>query len=72
LVKLEHFERFVFILTVLESYPDRECASLMNCSKHDVVEARVRALRQFGKVRPASAASLIQQPATTGASFSDS
>jgi hypothetical protein len=46
----------------------------MNCSKHDVVEARVRALRQFGKVRPASAASLIQQPATiaTGASFSDS
>jgi hypothetical protein len=47
-VKLEPFERFVFVLSVLESYPDRECASLLNCRKQDVVAARMRVLQQFG------------------------
>lgn len=44
---LEPFERFVFVIAVLESYPERECASLLNCRKHDVVEARIRVLQQF-------------------------
>ena len=48
LAKLEPFERFVFVLSVLESYPDRECANLLSCRKQDVRDARVRALQQIG------------------------
>lgn len=56
LATLVPFERFVFILTVLEKYPDRECATLLNCRVHDVVQARTRVLRQFAAYGPASEA----------------
>jgi DNA-directed RNA polymerase specialized sigma24 family protein len=73
LMKLQPFERFVFVLTVLESYPDRESASLLNCRKQDVAEARLSALEQIGKHQPASTAPLIHSSAefATAASFSD-
>ena len=47
--RLQPFDRFVFVMSVLESYPNRECAVLLNCSVEDVVKARNRALLQIAK-----------------------
>lgn len=63
LVKLEPFERFVFVLSLLESYPDRECASLLNCTMQDVLEARVKALQEVGASHAVSTASFLLQSA---------
>ena len=45
---LEDLERFVFVMSVLESYSDHECALLIGCSLRDVREARIRALERMG------------------------
>ena len=45
---LEPFERFVYVMTVLERYSDHECSLLLGCSRRDVLAARTRALRQVG------------------------
>jgi len=51
---LEDFERFVFVMTVLERYSDHECALLLSCLIRDIREARVRALEQIAaSVSPA-------------------
>jgi len=39
---LADFDRFVFVITVLEHYPDHDCALLLGCSPRQVGEARVR------------------------------
>lgn len=44
ILQLDTFERFVFVLSVLESYSDKECASLLNCRPEEVAESRVQAL----------------------------
>ena len=41
---LGDFERFVFVMSVLERYSEHECALLLSCSPHDVREARARAI----------------------------
>jgi hypothetical protein len=46
---LEDFERFVYVLSVLEGYPDREIAVLMVISTREVQEARLRALLRIGE-----------------------
>jgi DNA-directed RNA polymerase specialized sigma24 family protein len=45
---LEDFERFVFVMSVLERYSDHDCAVLLGCSLQEVGEARIRALEQMG------------------------
>ena len=45
---LENFERFVFVMSVLERYSDHECSLLLDCFVHDIREARSRALQQIG------------------------
>ena len=44
---LEDFERFVFVMSVLERYSDQECALLLGCSIQDIRETRVRALEHI-------------------------
>jgi hypothetical protein len=44
---LRPFDRFVFVMSVLEGYPARDCATLLGCSPTDVVNARVRALLEM-------------------------
>ena len=46
-LKLEDFERFVFIISVLERYSDRDSALLLGCSVREVLEARAHALREL-------------------------
>jgi len=41
---LEDFERFVFVLSVLEGYPDHSCAILLGTSRQEIGATRVRAL----------------------------
>jgi DNA-directed RNA polymerase specialized sigma24 family protein len=44
---LENFERFVFVISVLEGYGDRECAALLGCAVLEVGQARMRASQQI-------------------------
>jgi len=44
---LEDFERFVFIMSVLERYSDHDCALLLGCSVQQVREARAHALQRI-------------------------
>jgi hypothetical protein len=45
---LEPFERFVYVITVLERYSEQECSVLLGCARQDVVAARTRAFEQIG------------------------
>jgi len=50
---LADFERFVFVLCVLERYREHECALLLGCSASEVRNARTRAIEELassGKV----------------------
>jgi hypothetical protein len=47
LLRLKTFERFVFVMSVLERYSDQECKTLLGCSRHDIVMARSQALKQM-------------------------
>jgi hypothetical protein len=42
---LDAFERFVFVMSILEGQSDEECANLLRCSRRDVMIARVLALK---------------------------
>jgi DNA-directed RNA polymerase specialized sigma24 family protein len=44
---LEDFERFVFVMSVLEHYSEHDCALLLGCSAREVREARGRALEEL-------------------------
>ncbi|MBV8049699.1 MAG: sigma-70 family RNA polymerase sigma factor [Acidobacteriaceae bacterium] len=65
--RLETFERFVFVMSVLETYSDRECALLLNCSSSDVAAARLRAVQQLGRVAAADSKSVNAQSLSTNA-----
>ena len=47
---LRPFDRFVFVMSVLEGYSDHDCAVLLGCSRRDVLAAKTRALQQIGNV----------------------
>jgi hypothetical protein len=42
---LDAFERFVFVMSILEDQSDEECAILLRCSRRDVMMARLLALK---------------------------
>ncbi|MFP5228475.1 MAG: RNA polymerase sigma factor [Acidobacteriota bacterium] len=44
---LGDFERIVFVLSVLERYSDQDCAALLGTSRHEIVEARLRAVARI-------------------------
>jgi hypothetical protein len=44
---LGDFERFVFLMSVLENYSHHECALLLGCSVLEVRQARVHALEEL-------------------------
>ena len=58
---LEDFERFVFVMSVLERYSDRECSLLLGSLLHDIREARSRAFQEIAdSVSDATAASFAR------------
>jgi hypothetical protein len=55
ILRLEDFERFVFVMSVLEKYTDHDCSVLLGCARRDIAETRMRALlrlAEFGGNRP--------------------
>jgi hypothetical protein len=59
---LEPFDRFVYVMTVLERYSDHESAILLSCARRDVLAARIRAVLQLGGTMAAH----YNQPAASG------
>jgi DNA-directed RNA polymerase specialized sigma24 family protein len=49
IVKLPVFERFAFVMSVLEGYSDHECSLHIGCTRAAVAAARVRALERIGR-----------------------
>ena len=48
ILELAPFDRFVFVISVLEHYSEHECSVLLGCPRRDVIAARIRALQQIG------------------------
>ena len=47
IVRLNPFERFVYVMTVLEKQSDDDCSTLLRCSRRDVIIARTVALERL-------------------------
>jgi DNA-directed RNA polymerase specialized sigma24 family protein len=47
--ELTPFDRFVFVMSVLERYSDRDCALLLGCSFSHILPARIRAFQQISR-----------------------
>ena len=47
ILELAPFERFVFVMSVLERYSDHECSILLGCPRRDIATGRARAMRQL-------------------------
>jgi hypothetical protein len=47
IVVLNAFERFVYVMSVLEGLSDGECSALLKCSRRDVIIARELALERM-------------------------
>jgi hypothetical protein len=45
ILRLADFDRFVFLMSVLEHYSEHDCALLLGCSAADIREGRIRALK---------------------------
>lgn len=48
-LELHSFERFAFVMSVLEGYSDQDCALLLGCTRQNLIAARVRALQQIAR-----------------------
>ncbi len=66
---LKTFDRFVFVMSVLEQYSDQDCKALLRSSRQDIVRARIRALRGIATFKgtaatdvPSGAGRLFMQP----------
>jgi hypothetical protein len=47
IVALSAFERFVFVMSVLERHSDEDCSMLLRCSRRDIIIARELALKRL-------------------------
>lgn len=45
--KLAPFERFVFVMSILERYSNWDCSLLLGCSMTKIAQARMKALRRL-------------------------
>jgi hypothetical protein len=45
IIALSAFERFVFVMSVLERQSDEDCSSLLGCSRRDIIIARILAIQ---------------------------
>ena len=66
IVVLNAFERFVFIMSVLEKYSDQECSLLLGCFRRDVINARAAAIQRLAS----GVIATETQPERNGIAFS--
>ena len=50
LLSLGDFDRFVFVMSVLERYSDQDCSILLRCARRDIVKARIHSMQRLVKV----------------------
>jgi hypothetical protein len=55
ILALTPFERFVYVMSILEGQSERDCAILLRCSRRDVIIARVLALTRLSNTDTAYA-----------------
>jgi hypothetical protein len=55
IVTLNAFERFVYVMSVLERQSDDDCSALLRCSRRDVIIARELALERLANTRHTAA-----------------
>jgi hypothetical protein len=67
LMAVGDFERFVFVMSVLECHSDHECAVLLGCSLQDVRTARIRAFEQLASSQVLTGREPDHTPVTTNA-----
>jgi len=58
------FDRFVFVMSVLERYSDQESSLLPDCTLNELVAARIRACSKSGHQQSVAA---IRRPESVGA-----
>lgn len=58
-LRLEPFERFVYVMTVLERNSDQDCSLLLSCTRRDVLAARTRAFEHIGSAMASHAGQLL-------------
>jgi hypothetical protein len=51
ILALNAFERFVYVMSVLERQSDDDCSALLRCSRRDVIIARELALERLANTR---------------------
>lgn len=49
-VDLPAFERFAFVMSVLERYSDLDCALLLGCTRESLIQARLRAFERISDI----------------------
>jgi len=59
---LPAFERFVFVISVLEGYSVQNCSLLLGCARAQVAAARTRALQRLGRSQEDSRERLEASP----------
>jgi hypothetical protein len=50
IVALNSFERFVFVMSILEKYSAQECSLVLSCCRRDVINAQAAAVRHLASV----------------------
>ena len=50
ILELESFERFVFVMSVLQRYSEHDCSILLGCSRRDIAAALARGLEHLGEL----------------------
>jgi hypothetical protein len=50
IVGLNSFERFIFVMSILEKYSVHECSLLLGCLRRDVIDARIAAIQHLATV----------------------
>jgi DNA-directed RNA polymerase specialized sigma24 family protein len=69
ILELPPFERFVFVISVLEGHSVSDCASLLGCTLSDLSRARSQALAHFAHARSSATAAASQPQRTAPLGF---
>jgi DNA-directed RNA polymerase specialized sigma24 family protein len=64
IMQLPAFERFVFVILVLEGHSESDCASLLGCGMQEMIRARSRALESIAAARASNPLSQNTQSAS--------
>jgi DNA-directed RNA polymerase specialized sigma24 family protein len=52
IAQLVPFDRFVFVMSILEGYSTKDCSLLLDCAAEKVIKAKMRGLNELRLLRP--------------------